>query len=89
VAQALRAAGIRVGYDAGHRHDYREVIKDASLLKVPYMAVVGRREQEQRTVTLRRRGAEKQQESLGLDALVARLVDEIRTRALDPSPSAS
>jgi threonyl-tRNA synthetase len=89
VVRALRAAGVRVGYDAEHRKDYREVIKDASHLKVPYMAVVGRREAEQRTVTLRRRGAEKQQESLGLDALVARLVDEIRTRALDPGPSAS
>jgi threonyl-tRNA synthetase len=84
VASALRAAGVRVGYDPEHRHDYREVIKDASLLKVPYMAVVGRREAEQRTVTLRRRGAEKQQESLGLEALVARLADEIRTRALTP-----
>jgi threonyl-tRNA synthetase len=84
VASALRAAGVRVGYDPEHRHDYREVIKDASLLKIPYMAVVGRREAEQRTVTLRRRGAEKQQESLGLEALVARLADEIRTRALTP-----
>jgi threonyl-tRNA synthetase len=85
VVRALRAAGVRVGYDPEHRKDYREVIKDASHLKVPYMAVVGRREQEQRTVTLRRRGAEKQQESLGLDALVARLADEIRSRALEPS----
>jgi threonyl-tRNA synthetase len=89
VVQALRAVGVRVGYDPEHRKDYREVIKDASHLKVPYMAVVGRREQEQRTVTLRRRGAEKQQESLGLEALVTRLVDEIRTRALDPSSGAS
>jgi threonyl-tRNA synthetase len=88
VVQALRAVGVRVGYDPEHRKDYREVIKDASHLKVPYMAVV-RREQEQRTVTLRRRGAEKQQESLGLEALVTRLVDEIRTRALDPSSGAS
>ncbi|AHG90534.1 Threonyl-tRNA synthetase [Gemmatirosa kalamazoonensis] len=90
VVGALRAAGVRVGYDREHRKDYREVIKDASHLKVPYMAVVGRREQEQRTVTLRRRGAEKQQESLGLDALVARLADEIRTRALwqDAPPTA-
>jgi threonyl-tRNA synthetase len=74
-----------VGYDAGHRHDYREVIKDASQMKVPYMAVVGGREAEQRTVTLRRRGAEKQQQTLSLEALVAKLRDEVQTRALSPS----
>ncbi|MBV9881116.1 MAG: threonine--tRNA ligase [Gemmatirosa sp.] len=85
VARTLRAAGLRVGYDAGHRKDYREVIKDASLLKVPYMAVVGRREAEQRTVTLRRRGAEKQQQTLTLDELVARLGEEARTHALEPA----
>jgi threonyl-tRNA synthetase len=85
VVRALRDAGVRVGYDPEHRKDYREVIKEASHLKVPYMAVVGRREAEQRTVTLRKRGAEKQQEALGLDALVARLVQEIRTRALEPA----
>ncbi|HET7457515.1 MAG TPA: threonine--tRNA ligase [Gemmatimonadaceae bacterium] len=82
VAKTLDAAGVRVGYDAGHRRDYREVIKEASLLKVPYMAVVGRRESEQRTVTLRRRGEAKEQETLGVDALVARLTREIATRSL-------
>lgn len=85
VAATLRAAGLRVGYDAEHRHDYREVIKDASQMKVPYMAVVGGREAEQRTVTLRKRGAEKQQQTLALDVLVARLTEEIRTRALAPA----
>ena len=89
VAAALRAEGVRVEFDAEHLKDYREVIKEASHLKVPYMAVIGRREAEQRTVTLRRRGAEKQQESLALDALVARLVEEIRTRALEPTIGAS
>jgi threonyl-tRNA synthetase len=88
VAEALRAAGVRVAFDPEHLKDYREVIKEASQLKVPYMAVVGRREAEERTVTLRRRGAEKRQETLSLDALVARLEHEIRTRALEPAAEA-
>jgi threonyl-tRNA synthetase len=89
VAAALRAAGVRVEFDAEHLKDYREVIKDASHLKVPYMAVIGRREAEQRTVTVRRRGADKQQESLALDAFVGRLAEEIRTRALEPTIGAA
>jgi threonyl-tRNA synthetase len=89
VTAALRAAGVRVEFDTEHLKDYREVIKEASHLKVPYMAVIGRREAEQRTVTLRRRGAEKQQESLALDALVSRLAEEIRTRALEPTIGAA
>jgi threonyl-tRNA synthetase len=89
VAAALAGAGVRVGYDPEHLKDYREVIKEASHLKVPYMAVIGRREAEQRTVTLRRRGAEKQQASLTLDALVTALAEEIRTRALTPAVGAA
>ncbi len=88
LTRALRGAGVRVGYDPEARKDYREVIKDASLLKIPYMAVVGRREAEQRTVTLRRRGAEKQQETLSIEALVQRLTDEIRTHALEAGAAA-
>jgi threonyl-tRNA synthetase len=53
------------------------------------MAVVGRRESEQRTVTLRRRGEAKEQETLGVDALVARLTKEIAERALTPGGDVS
>ena len=46
------------------------------------MAVLGRREAESGNVTVRRRGQEKQQETLALDAFIARCVEEVRTRAL-------
>ena len=88
VAAALRAAGVRVGFDAASTDDYRVRIREASVLKVPYMAVLGGREAEAGTVTVRRRGAEKQQETVPLDAFVARIADEIRTRALSGAPDA-
>ena len=60
----LKAAGLRVGFDEELREDYRERIKTASQMKVPYMAILGKREAESGTVTLRARGAEKAQETM-------------------------
>jgi threonyl-tRNA synthetase len=83
LARRLATAGIRVGFDErGAEVDYRNQIKDASLLKVNYMALVGRREAEAGTVTVRVRGAEKQQATITGDELVARLRHEIHARAL-------
>ncbi len=84
VAAALRAAGLRVGFDPASDEDYRVRIREASVLKVPYMAVLGRREAEAGTVTVRQRGQDKRQETMPLDAFVARCVEEVRTRALAP-----
>ncbi len=81
LAGKLREAGIRCTFDPEDTTDYRIRIRDASRMKVPYMAIIGRREAEAGTVTLRFRGAEKRQETMAVDVLVERLVDEIRTRA--------
>ena len=48
-------------------------MREHSLQKVPVILVLGRREAEQRTITVRRLGI-KQQESLELDEAIARLV---------------
>jgi threonyl-tRNA synthetase len=84
VAAALRAAGVRVGYDPEHLKDYREVIKDASHLKVPYMAVIGQREAESDSLALRVRGAGKKQEVMTVTAFLDRIGGEVRRRALAP-----
>jgi threonyl-tRNA synthetase len=88
VAEALRAVGVRVGFDPASTEDYRIRIREASVLKVPYMAVLGRREADAGTVTVRRRGQEKQQETMPLDEFVSRIAAEIRTRALGPAEPA-
>ena len=62
--------------------DFREQIKDASNLKVPYMAIIGSREAEAGTVSLRARGAKKKQVTLPLEEAVGRLRRESEERAL-------
>jgi threonyl-tRNA synthetase len=85
LAARLRSAGVRCGFDPENTTDHRVRIREASQMKVPYMAVIGRREAEAGTVTLRHRGSAKFQETLTVDALVQKLVEEIRTRAAGPT----
>ncbi|HEX6964240.1 MAG TPA: threonine--tRNA ligase [Gemmatimonadaceae bacterium] len=83
VAERAKRAGIRVMLDdRSETLNYR--IRDAEMLKTPYMAIVGKREAESGAVALRMRGAGKKQEVIPVDELVNRLVREIETRALAP-----
>ena len=76
----LKDAGIRAGLDdRADTLNYR--IRDAELHKVPYMAVLGAREVEAGTVAVRKRGAGKKQDVISRTEFIARLHEEIRTRA--------
>ncbi|MDH3206310.1 MAG: threonine--tRNA ligase [Gemmatimonadota bacterium] len=77
----LESAGVRVTLEARETLNYR--IREAETFKVPYMAVVGERETADGTVAVRKRGAGKKQEVMPRADFVARLVEEIRTKALD------
>ncbi len=71
VAQQCRAAGLRAVADIGNNKiGYK--VREHSLAKIPLMLVVGRREAENRTVSLRRIGSN-EQHSLALDDALARL----------------
>jgi threonyl-tRNA synthetase len=74
VAARLEAAGLRVETDLRNEKINLKV-REHSLMKVPVMLVVGRREAEAGTVVVRRLGEERQ-ETLPLDAVVAALVAE-------------
>lgn len=81
VTAKLRAAGIRaVCDDRSDTLNYR--IRDGEVMKVPYMAVLGKREAEAGQVAVRARGAGKKQEVVAVDAFIAQLVAEVRSRAL-------
>jgi threonyl-tRNA synthetase len=81
--QRLRDAGLRAVLDATNETlSYR--IRQAELMKVPYVAVIGQREADAGTVALRVRGAGNKQEIMSLDALVERLSREVRERAIAP-----
>jgi threonyl-tRNA synthetase len=83
IHKRLRAAGIRSSVD--DRNDtlnYR--IREKEMLKVPYMAVVGKREVEEGTVALRVRGAGKKQQILSVDDFEAKVLEQIHNRSLTP-----
>jgi threonyl-tRNA synthetase len=87
VTAKLRAAGIRAHLDdRSETLNYR--IREAETMKVPYMAVIGKREAEANTLAVRERGAGKKQEVIALDDFVARLTQEIRSRALPAAATA-
>jgi threonyl-tRNA synthetase len=73
-AEALRAAGLRVETDLrNEKINYK--VREHSLAKVPYLLVAGRREAENRTLTLRRLGSDAQ-ENLALTAAIHMLEQE-------------
>jgi threonyl-tRNA synthetase len=74
VAARLRAAGLEARADT-RNEKINAKVREHSLAHVPVLAVVGRREAEQRSVALRRLGSDAQ-EVLGLDVAVARLAQE-------------
>ena len=79
----LKRAGIRATLDdRADTLNYR--IREGEVTKVPYMAVIGKREAESGSVALRIRGAGKKQDIVPVDEFIARVVREKETRALLP-----
>ena len=73
-AAAFEAAGLRAALDLrNEKINYK--VREHSVAKVPVIAVVGRREAEERTLALRRLG-QKEQEVLALSDSVNRLAQE-------------
>ena len=80
-AQALKAAGLYVSTDLrNEKITYK--IREHSVAKVPVIAVVGAKEKENGTVTIRRIGSDKQ-EVLKLDDLVKVLSQEAQMPSQD------
>ena len=80
----MRAAGVRV-----HLDDRSETLKykiaEGMRLKIPYLAVIGKREAEQGTIAVSMRGAGEKQHPVPVpvDEFIARVRDEISSRALE------
>ncbi len=81
ITARMKAAGIRARLDdRSDTLNYR--IREGEMMKVPYMAVVGKREAEAGTLAVRERGQGRKQEIVDVDAFVARVAGEIRHRTL-------
>jgi len=79
---ALVAAGLRAGIDEGNER-IQGKIKDASEMKIPYLAVVGPRDAEGRKVSVRAFGTEANLGEIGFDAFVEGLTGEARSRGAE------
>ncbi|MFQ6760550.1 MAG: threonine--tRNA ligase [Alphaproteobacteria bacterium] len=76
VVADLRAAGVYARADLrDEKVNYK--IRELSMAKTPIIAVVGEKEQTDKSVTLRRLGVESQ-EVMPLDAFVAQMIDAIK-----------
>ena len=83
VVERLKARGVRAHLDdRSETLNYR--IRDGEVHKIPYMAVVGKREAEADSIALRVRGAGKKQEVITVPDFLARVEDELAMRALTP-----
>jgi threonyl-tRNA synthetase len=77
----MRAAGLRATLDdRSETLNYR--IREGEVMKVPYMAVVGKREAEAGTIAVRARGAGKKQEIVPVGEFIERVSRESSSRAL-------
>ncbi|MSR44504.1 MAG: threonine--tRNA ligase [Phycisphaerales bacterium] len=79
VLAAIKALGLRATMDSGNER-VQARIRDASEAKIPYLAVVGPRDAQQRVVSIRAFGIDANLGELPLDRFLALLSAEYRTR---------
>ncbi len=79
IAERLKSAGVRAEADLSSER-MNAKIRDAQLMKVPYMPVVGDREMEEGTVALRKRDGSRQN-GMPVDEFVAMVSERIVTRS--------
>ncbi len=79
LVDALKAAGLRATIDDSNERIQGKV-REASEMKVPYLAVVGPRDAEGRKVSVRAFGTEANLGEVGFDEFVQAIVDEYRSR---------
>ncbi len=79
VMSALHAIGIRATLD-DHDQRVQAKIKNGSEMKIPYLVVVGPRDAENRAVSVRAFGTEKDLGSMPLDEFISAIGEEYRTK---------
>ena len=82
VLAAIRKIGLRATIDSGNER-VQARIRDASEAKIPYLAVVGPRDAQQRVVSVRAFGTEANLGELPFDLFISGLSDEYRTRGAE------
>ena len=83
IARKLRAEDFRVHLDE-QAGDLRNRVKEAQQRKASYMLVVGDKEADAGTVSVRRRGSRDEERGLAVDAFIERIGTERQNKALPP-----
>jgi len=78
----LKADGLRAELIDAHADSLGARIRRAKMEKVPYVLVVGDDDVEHGTVGVNRRGSDAPERGVTVDDFVARLADEVATRAI-------
>jgi len=87
VLDALKKIGLRATMDNSNER-VQARIRDASEEKIPYLAVVGPRDAQQRVVSVRAFGTDANLGELPFDRFISGLESEYRTRGRDSLKSA-
>lgn len=86
VQEHLKKNNIRVEFDQrNEKLNYK--IREAQMLKVPYMIIVGDKESEQRVLSVRTRDGQTQQ-NINIDQFVNTIIEDIKERRLQSSMQA-
>ncbi|HEV2907328.1 MAG TPA: His/Gly/Thr/Pro-type tRNA ligase C-terminal domain-containing protein, partial [Actinomycetota bacterium] len=80
LADSMRAGGLRVGVDDS-RQTVAKKVREGQLMKVPYLLVVGDKEMDSGSVSVRDRGGNEVRD-IPIDTFVARVVEEDLSRSL-------
>ena len=81
VYEKLKAAGLRAELDdRNEKIGYK--VREAQLQKIPYMLVVGDRERQDATVSVRSRREENKAIVMGIDEFIAKAKNEVETKSL-------
>lgn len=81
VYEKLKAAGLRAEIDdRNEKIGYK--VREAQLQKIPYMLVVGDREQQNATVSVRSRREENKAIVMSIDEFIAKAKNEVETKSL-------
>lgn len=88
IASMLKSQGVRVDFDQRNEKLSRKIL-DAQMMKVPYMVVVGDKEAENQSASLRTRDG-KQHNGIPVQELIKTIVTQIKERQLtDPNKEVS
>jgi threonyl-tRNA synthetase len=83
LVETLKVQKVRVEFDRrNEKLNYK--IREAQMQKIPYMVIVGDKEAESRTVSLRLRDGSEHKD-LSLEQFIKVILEDIKTRTLQPS----